>query len=148
MQLVTARTDWFEAARKVPVPVGATLADILDHCGIPTDLQPFYDIAINGEVIEPEKRRRIRPKVGRHERPIVITVHPPRLHGGNRGTAKNVATIVASLALVAGTAFIGIGGLGLVAGIGAIGPGVDGAKLEPGSFGSLGEAALRRIPKP
>lgn len=136
---VTSRDNWFDPAVQFQVASGATLAEILDQAGVSRELQDHHGIAINGEIIPPENRRRIRPKPGTRERPVVITIHPPELHGGRKATTKNVLTIVASIALAASTAFIGAGGLGAVLGIAAIGPQTLGAAALASSFGLRGQ---------
>ena len=146
---VTARTDWFAKPDRREFEPGSTLAEILHCCGVPADLQPFYDVTINGHQIEPALRHLIKPKTGTVLTPVVVTIHPQPLRGGNKGTAKNVITIVATLALVAGTAFIGAGGLvALGASSALFGAGTAGAALAAAAFGIAGQLALQALAPP
>lgn len=144
---VTARADWFAKADRRRFAPGTTLTDILTTCGIAPDLQPFYAVAINGHPIPPDLCRLIRPKTGTPDRPVVVTIHPPQLRGGNKGTAKNVITIVASLALIAGTAFIGAGGL-VALGAPAFFGTTAGSALAAAGFGIAGQIALQALAPP
>lgn len=146
---VTARGDWLAPAVQYRITPGATIAQILDECGVSRDLQVLSDVAINGEIIPPEIRRLVRPKVGTAKRPIVVTIHPPPLHGGKKSTAKNVITLVASIALVAGTAFIGAGGLAVLGASASIfGAGTAGAAIAAAGFGIAGQIALNALAPP
>ena len=146
---VTARTDWFGQADRRQFKPGSTLAEILHCCGVPADLQPFYDVTINGHSIEPALRHLVKPKTGSVINPVVVTIHPRPLKGGKKGAAKNVVTIVATLALIAGTAFIGAGGLvALGASSALFGAGTAGAALAAAAFGIAGQIALQALAPP
>jgi hypothetical protein len=146
---VTSRLDWFAPPQQIAIAHGSTLAQILDACGVPEDLQPYFDVAINGEIIAPQFRRLVRPKTGTRSQPVVVTVHPPSLHGGKKSTGKNVLTIVATIALIAGTAFIGAGGLvALGASATLFGAGTVGASLAAAGLGIAGQIAIQALAPP
>lgn len=142
---VTARSDWFEPARCVTVPGNATLADIVALAEVPEWVMQFGTVEIEGHVIHRRHWRLVRPKDG-----MVVTIYPPVLHGGGQqGGSKQVLTIVATIALIAGTAFIGAGGLAMLGAsqtlFGAAG------SLTPyaaAAFGIAGQLALRAFAPP
>lgn len=111
---VTARKDWFEKAERHSIEPGATLLEIVKQCNVPHWLEEAGEVSINGHPIPRENWHSVRPKTGTRDRPVTITIYPPALHGGGGGQTKQVITIVATLAIIAGTAFIGAGGLALL----------------------------------
>ncbi len=147
---VTARPDWLEPPCTYRIEPGMTLAAIVAAApGIPEYMLEFCTIAINGEPVPRSWWGRVRPREGTITDPVIITIHPPTLHGGGGGGGgtKQVITIVAALALVAGTAFIGAGGLGMMLGVGALEGGL-GAAMAAASFGVEGRIGLTSIVPP
>ena len=140
---VTARPDWFDRPRRFDVAPGASLADIVVASGIRREWWAEHDVAIDGEIIAPANWPRVRPKPGK-----VITIHPPRLQGGGgNSTAKNVITAVATIAIIAGAAFISGGALVPLFGS-AFAAGTIGANLAAAGFGIAGQLALRALAPP
>lgn len=113
MLRVTARPDWLDPPVSYPIAAGMTLAEIVSGApGIPEYMLECCTVAVNGEPVPRVWWDSVRPREGTFADPVIVTIHPPALHGGGGGGGtKQVLTIVASLALVAGTAFIGAGGL-------------------------------------
>ena len=141
---VTARHDWFEPARRHEITTGATLAEIVRQCDVPHWLEEAGEVAINGEIIPPENWHKVRPKQGTKDHPIIVSIYPPVLQGGNQGSTKQIITIVASIALIAGAAVISGGALAPFLGAWA-GTALGGAAL--GSpFGVSGTLKLPAMP--
>ena len=105
-----SRLDWFEPARRVTVPSNATLADIVALAEVPQWIVECGEVAINGHVVPRTLWRSVRPKDG-----MTVTIYPPTLHGGGGGQTKQIITIVSTIALIAGAAFISGGAQGAAA---------------------------------
>jgi hypothetical protein len=101
-----SRLDWFEPARRVTVPSNATLADIVALAEVPQWIVETGEVAINGHIVHRRHWRLVRPKDG-----MTVTIYPPTLHGGGGGQTKQIITIVSTIALIAGAAFISGGAL-------------------------------------
>jgi hypothetical protein len=136
-----SRADWFSPARSVTVPRNATLADIVALAEVPRWIVECGEVAIDGHIVPRRYWRLVRPKDG-----TIVTVYPPTLHGGDRGGTKQVLTIVATIALIAGTAFIGAGALAPL--VGAWAGSAWGSSVLAGAFGLAGQLALRALAPP
>lgn len=153
MLSVTARPDWLEKPVSYPIALGMTLADIVRAApGIPEYVFQFCTIAVNGEPIDREWWPYVRPRAGTFACPVVITIHPPTLHGpggGGGGQGKQIALIVAAIAITAGTAFIGAGGLAMLgASAGLFGAGGTLTAYAAAAFGIAGQLALTALAPP
>jgi hypothetical protein len=137
-----SRLDWFEPARRVTVPSNATLADIVALAEVPQWIVETGEVAINGHVVHRRHWRLVRPKDG-----MTVTIYPPTLHGGGGGQTKQIITIVSTIALIAGAAFISGGALLPLLGAG-FGPATLGAQLAGAAFGIAGSLALRALAPP
>jgi hypothetical protein len=139
---VISRDDWFEPARRVTVPGNATLADIVALAEVPQWILETGEVAINGHIIPRRHWRLVRPKDG-----MVVTIYPPTLHGGQQGSTKQVITIVATIAIIAGAALISGGTLAPFLGAG-FAAGTFGAAAAGAAFGIAGQLALRALAPP
>lgn len=137
-----SRLDWFEPARRVTVPSNATLADIVALAKVPQWIVECGEVAINGHVVPRHLWRTVRPKDG-----MTVTIYPPTLHGGQQSGGKQLLTIVATVALIAGAAFISGGALVPLLGAG-FAAGTLGANLAGAAFGIAGSLALRALAPP
>jgi hypothetical protein len=139
-----SRADWFSPARSVTVPGNATLADIVALAEVPRWIAECGEVAINGHVVHRKFWRLVRPKDG-----SIVTVYPPTLHGGRDSSSKQVLTIVATIALIAGTAFIGAGGLAALGASSAL-FGATGSltAYAAAAFGIAGQLALTALAPP
>jgi hypothetical protein len=139
---VISREDWFDPARRVTVPGNATLADIVALAEVPQWILETGEVSINGHVIPRRHWRLVRPKDG-----MVVTIYPPTLHGGQQGSTKQVITIVATIAIIAGAALISGGTLAPFLGAG-FAAGTFGAAAAGAAFGIAGQLALRALAPP
>src|SRR5262252_8699889 len=68
--------------RELARPLGLTIAELLQHAGIPAGTP--VRVYLNGDFVYPEHYHRIRPKPGAH---VLVRVVPRG--GGGRGQGKN-----------------------------------------------------------
>lgn len=152
MLRVTARTDWLEKPVTYEIAPGMSLEEIVMRApGLPEHVLRCGTIAVNGEPVPRAWWGRVRPREGTFADPVIVTIHPETLQGGGGGGggSKQVLTIVATLALVAGTAFIGAGGLALLGASSSL-FGATGSltAYAAAGFGIAGQLALTALAPP
>lgn len=115
-------------SRRYEMPDGLTLAEIAARTpGLPDEFwHGFGVVTINGAEIEERHWHRVRPKSPRDGQPIVVGIYI------RPGKGSTILQLVASVALLAVTGFIGAGGLA----------GVLGAGFAAGTFGAGAAASL------
>jgi len=123
--------------------VGATVFDVVN--GLPIEvLPPLFassgTVRINGVEVPRSYWTHVRPKQG-----TCVTLHHTPLGGGGNDTAKNIGVIVASIAIVALTGFVGAGGLAALGAGSFFASGTLGASLASAAIGTAGLLAINAL---
>lgn len=124
---------------------GATVADIVAALPVPVEFATFGAVYLKrsaddpGHIVERRHWRRVRPKPG-----TALFVSCVPQGGGSK--AKNVFTIIAAIALVALTVWVGGGGLAFLGP--AFAAGTIGANVAAAAIAVAGSAALQMLTKP
>lgn len=119
LPVVYAPTPFARSGRFEFLPQGLSLAEIAARMDVPGWFLDHGEILINGEPVARQWWPHVRPRA---DREIMVTLRV-RLGnpGGGGGGQKNVATIVATVALIAAATAISYGALG-PAGLALLGP--------------------------
>jgi len=154
MSVICVHRDPFSLMpRRFDLPEGASLADMAARIETLPEGWPRHEhdvIAINGHVIPRGCWPMIRPKpVAGNGCPVVVEFFAPPMGGGGSGDGKNVAGLLASIALTVATGGIAsgtfLGGLsGSISTALGIGAGVGRGLLAAG-VGLLGSTVLSRF---
>lgn len=128
---------------------GQTILEAIES--IPDLEDRFFDVGIvrmNGDIVPRAMWQHVRMKPYDDSKPVVLTMHMDPA-GGISKKVKNIILIVAAVALVAATGFIGAGGLAtLFPGVfsaAAFGAGTLGASLAAAAVGAAGALALSAL---
>lgn len=135
--------EWAEAT----CPARSTIAEIVASIRLSPEHEPRRALlqAWLGEHLVPRDRwHRVRPLTWAYDRPVVLIL---RLPIGKRGGAGKILSIVAAIALISLTAFIGGGGLAGVFGS-SFAQGTMGARLLAAGVSIAGSMALQGLNKP
>lgn len=97
-------------------PSGMTIAEVVASIpGLPASFVVRGAVCINGEPVPRAMWARVRPRTASDSTPITVTLHLPLGDPGGGGSAggrnKNPLILIASIALIAATIWIGAGGL-------------------------------------
>lgn len=130
-------------------PIGSTIAEIVDAIPLPEGregMRKHYRAWLNEWPVDRGLWHRVRPAAWAEEKPISLVIRMP-VRGGRGGGGK-LLSIVAAVALISLTAFIGGGGLAGVFGS-AFQAGTWGARLAAAGASILGALAIQGLmPKP
>lgn len=143
------RTIWSEKREIRAFAAGTTVAEIVNAFDKPLEFSGFGAVILyhpdhdgldenglpNGQWIECEHWHRIKPKAGTG---IFISVVPK---GGSPG-GKSAAALIGAIALIALTAWVGAGGLGIGFLAPMLGPASLGAHVAAAAIGCGGRADL------
>lgn len=128
---------------------GQTILEAVES--VPNLEDRFFEIGIvrmNGDVVPRAMWQHVKMKPYNDAKPVVLTMHMDPA-GGLSKKVKNVILIVAAVALVAATGFIGAGGLAtLFPGVfsaASFGAGTLGASLAAAAVGAAGALALSAL---
>ena len=126
---------------------GATVADIVTTLPVPVEFETFGAVYLKrgpedkGHIVERRHWHRIRPKPGTA---LFVSCVPQ----GGSGDGKSVFAIVAAIALIALTVWVGGGGLGTMFAAPAFASGTVGAHVAAAAISVAGSAALQMLTRP
>lgn len=135
------------------MPAGLSIAEIVARIpNLPADFDRHGVVCLNGEPVDRRYWRSIRPRVN-GPIPVAVTLHVPAGRGGGArgggGGGKNILAIVAAIALIALTSWIGGGGLAAAGILGeAFAAGATGARLLAAGVGLIGSLAIQALSPP
>jgi len=153
------RRTIFSKARDIrPFRAGCTVADIVAAYDPPREFAAFGAVILyhpddgidesglpKGQWLAREHWHRIKPRAGTA---LFISIVPQAPGGGDGGGgSNNVFAIVAAVALIALTAWVGGGGLAFLA-PNLLGTGMVGAKVAAAAIGIAGATAIGQLTKP
>jgi hypothetical protein len=133
---------------------GLSLYDIVKAVpNLPDHFWEYGVICINDQVIDRKLWKRIKPKATTPSGvPVVVTLHIAPKGGKGSSTLKNVITVVAVIAIVVATAFIGAGGLTAILptvfSAASFGAGTLGAALVAAGVATAGNLLLNALTPP
>jgi len=150
---IISRLEPFKPEWTYAVPEGLTLLEIVERVpNLPAAFVHHGEVLVNG--------KRWRRAMWKSVRPTAMAVVTLQLMpgiggagggGGGGGGQKNVALTMAAIVILAGTIFIGAGGIAALAGLPATSTwaaGGLGAQLAAGLFGAAGAFALQALAPP